>query len=92
MTRFVNPGLVALALLASVSLPGCAHHRPRMTHAQMEEMAQKQARLDALVGVMNAEEGPAKVDAIADVVNELASEHKAMHQRMQEKHSKGSQH
>ena len=42
------------------------------------------ARLDALVGAMNAAEGPAKVDAIAAVVNELASTHKAMHQHMQE--------
>ena len=57
-----------------------------MMHEHMEEMAQRQAHLDQLVDTMNAVEGPAKVDAIAAVVSELASEHKAMHHHMQEMH------
>ena len=42
--------------------------------------------LPALVEAMNAAKGQAKVDATAAVVNELAREHMARHQRMQMMH------
>jgi hypothetical protein len=44
------------------------------------------ARLDALVKEMNAASGDAKVTAIAAVVNELAAQHKSMHERMGQMH------
>jgi hypothetical protein len=40
------------------------------------------AKLDELVRAMNAATGEAKIAAMAQVINELARQHQAMHQRM----------
>lgn len=56
-------------------------------HAEMmEKMQARQEKLDELVAAMEAAEGDAKVDAIADVVRELVSQRRAMADRMQEMH------
>lgn len=74
-------GALVLAMLAPL---GCAHHgsRMRMNEEQMQAMDQRQAKLDQLVAAMNAATGEAKVDAIAAVVNEMAAQHKMMHEHM----------
>jgi hypothetical protein len=52
-------------------------------HQQMmTEMKVADAKLDELVRAMNAATGDAKVTAMAQVINELARQHQAMHQRM----------
>jgi len=51
-----------------------------------EAMAQRRMQIEDLVDAMNAAQGPAKVDAMAAVVNELAREHIEMHHRMHEMH------
>lgn len=58
----------------------------RMHEQMMAEMKAADARLDALVTEMNAATGNAKVAAIASLVNELAAQHKAMHERMGRMH------
>ena len=45
-------------------------------------MAASNAKLDELVKKMNAAQGPAKVDAIAEVLTALVQEHQSMHGRM----------
>lgn len=52
-------------------------------HQQMHEQMQQQmrahdAKLDELVAAMNQAEGPARVDAIAAVVNELIAQRREM--------------
>jgi hypothetical protein len=42
------------------------------------------ARLDSLVRAMNSATGDRKVQAMADVINEMVAERKLMHQHMQE--------
>lgn len=52
-------------------------------HEQMQaDMAASDAKLDQLVAGMNAAAGEAKVAAIAEVVNELVRQQKAMHAHM----------
>jgi hypothetical protein len=58
----------------------------KMHEQMMAEMRAADARLDALVKEMNAASGDAKVTAIAAVVNELAAQHKSMHERMGQMH------
>jgi len=53
-----------------------------MKEEQMQAMDQRQAKLEQLVAAMNAATGEAKVDAIAAVVNEMAAQHKMMHDHM----------
>ena len=50
--------------------------------AMKAEMAAMDARLDALVAAMNAATGSQKVDATAAVVNEMATQRKAMRDHM----------
>jgi hypothetical protein len=57
--------------------------------AMVEKKAEMEARLDELVGTMNAAQGDAKVDAVAAVLNELISQRKAMHQRKHRLHGHG---
>ena len=65
--------------------PGPGHgHGPGPMSAPAEAAAP--SPLPGLVEAMNAAKGQAKVDATAAVVNELAREHMAMHQRMQMMH------
>src|ERR1051326_8139381 len=52
-------------------------------HQQMmADMKAADAKLDALVSAMNAATGEAKVSAVAQVVNELVRQQKALHEHM----------
>jgi hypothetical protein len=48
----------------------------------MRMMDSLNTRLDSLVARMNAATGEAKVPAMADVINELVAQRRAMHTRM----------
>jgi hypothetical protein len=77
------------AVLAQAQTPGQAPSMQSMMKMHEQTMAQmkaSEAKLDALVKSMNAASGDAKVDAIAAVVNELVSQHKAMHAHMDQMH------
>jgi hypothetical protein len=50
--------------------------------AQMQMMDSLTARLDTLVGRMNRATGNRKVTAMADVINEMVAQRKAMQDRM----------
>ena len=58
----------------------------KMHEQMMADMKKDAARLDALVKEMNATSGPAKTDAIAAVVTELARQHGAMQAQMRGMH------
>lgn len=58
----------------------------KMHEQMLAEMKAGDERLDALVKEMNAARGDAKVAAIAAVVTELATQHKAMHEHMGHMH------
>lgn len=68
------------------------HHPMMMDDAGRQEMMQKmqarQAKLDELVAAMEAAEGTARVDAIADVVKELVAQRRAMNEHMQQMHGR----
>ena len=56
-------------------------------HQQMMmDMKAADAKLEPLLRTMNAATGEPRVSAIADVVNELVSQQKAMHERMSVMH------
>jgi hypothetical protein len=55
---------------------------PRDRQEMMARMEESNRRLEELVSTMNSATGPAKVDAIAAVVNELVSQHRQMHEHM----------
>jgi hypothetical protein len=65
-----------------------AHCKAMMEGHQkmMAEMETADRRLDELVSKMNSASGEAKVNATAAAVSELASQRKAMHQRMMQMH------
>jgi hypothetical protein len=65
--------------------PGMAEMM-KMHEQMMAEMKAADAKLDALVNNMNAAGGEARVAAMAAVVNELARQSKAMHERMGQMH------
>lgn len=58
--------------------------RSGMAQQQMRMMDSLNARLDTLVGRMNRATGNRKVAAMADVINELVAQRKAMHEHMRE--------
>lgn len=58
----------------------------KMHEQMMADMKGGDAKLDALVKVMNAAAGDAKVNATAAVVNELVRQQKATHERMGQMH------
>jgi hypothetical protein len=58
----------------------------KMHERMMAEMKANDAALDALVVQMNAATAPAKVDAVAAVLNELVRQQKAMRQHMEHMH------
>ena len=74
--------MLGITLICAILGSGCAHGRGSMMEQRMEAMTERQQKLDGLVDAMNAARGSEKVDAIAAVVNELVSQHKAMHDRM----------
>lgn len=77
---------LSLALVAAAVLSGCAHRHGEMAPPPMHPMGACDARLVELVDAMNAAEGPAKVDAIAAAVNELASRCGHRHGHMHKAH------
>ena len=52
--------------------------------AQLQMMDSLNARLDTLVSRMNGATGNRKVTAMADVINELVAQRKAMHEHMRQ--------
>lgn len=63
----------------------CSMTKPEMMKLReqmMAEMKAADARLDTLVKKMNAVAGESQVNAMAEVVNELARQTRAMHDRM----------
>lgn len=83
--------LILSAHLAAAQQPGAPQqpgHQPGgMTGdsgmgAQMRMMDSLTARLDTLVGRMNRATGNRKVTAMADVINEMVAQRKAMQGRM----------
>lgn len=61
--------------------PGMAEMM-KMHEQMMSEMKATDAKLDALAKGMNTATGNAKVNAVAAVVNELVTQHKAMRAHM----------
>jgi hypothetical protein len=89
MTRhFLVPAFLLCAGVLTASSQTAPPAQPRMSdmmqsHQQMmADMKAGDAKLDELVRAMNAATGEAKVTAMAQVINELAKQHQAMHQRM----------
>ena len=85
----VNSGFTAQTPPATSSGQQPSPSMPDMTKMHEQMMAQMQAgdaRLDALAKDMNAAKGEAKVDAVAAVVTELVTQHKAMHGHMGQMH------
>jgi hypothetical protein len=62
------------------------HHMMMMHQHMMAEMTAGDAKLDALVKEMNAAKGDAQLTALAALVSELVTQHKAMHSHMGEMH------
>jgi hypothetical protein len=58
----------------------------KMHEQMMAQMKASDAKLDALVKDMNAAAGEARITAMAAVVNELARQTRAMHERMGQMH------
>ena len=82
------PAFLLSAAVLTASSQTAPSAQPRMSdmmqrHQQMmADMKAADAKLDELVRAMNAATGDAKVAAMAQVINELARQHQAMHQRM----------
>ena len=85
----ITSGLTAQAPPAASSGQQSTPTMQDMTKMHEQMMAQMQAgdaRLEALVKDMNAAKGEVKVDAVAAVVTELVTQHKAMHGHMGQMH------
>ncbi len=71
---------------------GAMGEQMRERHPHMmqmrEQMAQRVEHLEELVAQMNRATGEQRIDAIAAVVNELASQHIEMHRMMHERPEK----
>jgi len=87
-------GIAAVALSAQM-LAAQDTSPPRQPHRgdtaagmqpsmMMMTMDSLNRRLDSLVNLMNRAKGERKVTAMADVINELVEQRKAMHRRMRE--------
>ena len=60
----------------------------KMAGMDMKAMMASNARLDALVTKMNAAQGQAKVDAMAELLTALVQQHESMHGNMGQMMSK----
>jgi len=74
------PGLALLVGLAPAAGAQEAQAPAQPARPMQEMLRQHDQKLDELVAKMNAAQGEAKVDAIADVVNELVAQRKQMRQ------------
>jgi hypothetical protein len=82
----MNTGALGAALVALVlGSGGLAAQQPK-PHARqhMQMMDSMNARLDSLVDRMNRASGNAKVTVMAQVINELVAQRRAMHQHMRQ--------
>ena len=94
--RYVRLGgvLVAAAVTAvpahgwQVSPEEHATHQPAPPAKGMAGMKESGARLEELVAKMNAAQGQAKVDAIAELLTALVPQHQTMHGGMDQMMSK----
>ena len=88
ISRFALPSALALAV-ASLAVaqeapqnPAAAQQRMQQMQQQrrawMEQVQERNKKLDELVAKMNAAKGEAKVDAIAAVINEMMDQRKAL--------------
>jgi hypothetical protein len=90
ITRLALPSALALAVaalaIAQPPQPGqpmqgqqqMQQQMQQQRRAFMEQMQERNRKLDDLVAKMNAAKGQAKVDAIAAVINEMMEQRKAM--------------
>jgi hypothetical protein len=96
-----HPALIVAPLVAAAALslaPYARAQQPgdsmrRRADTGMEHMRMMRdstdARLDSLVRAMNSASGDRKVQAMANVINELVAERKMMHQHMREMMGRG---
>jgi hypothetical protein len=77
---------IALALMGLFAPGAKAQEEPkapaRPANPMMEMLRKHDQKLDELVAKMNAAKGEAKVDAIAEVLNELVAQRKETRQQM----------
>ena len=90
IARLVPSALAALALAgparaedpapkaAPAAPPAHVQQMQQQRRAFMEQIQERNKRLDDLVAKMNAARGDAKVDAIAAVINEMVEQRRAM--------------
>jgi hypothetical protein len=101
MLRIALPGVLLVSALTGQALAqedqemmGCEkmmEHREGMMakhQKMMAEMESMDAKLDSLVAAMNAATGDDKVNAMAEVLEELVGQRKAMREKMQQRHMK----
>ena len=88
ISRFALPSATALAIASLATAQeapqnaGSAQQRMQQMQQQrkawMDQLQERNKKLDELVAKMNAAKGEAKVDAIAAVINEMMDQRKAM--------------
>ena len=77
-----HPGAQAAGQPAQAPKPTPAPQAKGMAGMKGMDMAASNARLDELLKKMNAAQGQAKVDAMAELLTALVQEHQAMHGNM----------
>ena len=77
---------------STASMPEACKSMMAKRDQMMAKMKNMDAALDQKVAAMNSSTGTAKVDAMANVINELISERKQMHQNMMSMQSEMMQH
>jgi hypothetical protein len=86
-----TPGSSAQKSMSS-GMPDACKTMMAKRDQMMSRMKSMDAALDQKVGAMNAATGSAKVDAMANVINELVSQRKQMEQNMMTMHADMMQH
>jgi hypothetical protein len=94
MIRLITLGLIGFLVAASAAsaqqpdrMPRDSAGRPMrgpMTQSMMMMVDSMDARLDSLVTVMNRAQGTSRIDAMAAVINEMASQRKVMRAHMRD--------
>ena len=100
MIRLITLGLIGFLVAASAAsaqqpdrMPRDSAGRPMrgpMTQSMMMMVDSMDARLDSLVTVMNRAQGTSRIDAMAAVINEMASQRKVMRAHMRDGTMRGS--
>ena len=88
-SRLVIPMCVALFIAALAAAPTLLHGQsatPASRHAdmmkKMEAMRASDAAIESLVKKMNAARGPAREDAMVELLNALVQDRRVMHESM----------